>query len=273
MTPEGNGYFGCYVCKKYIEAGNAVNGRQAFGRFERNAHHSCGLDEIKRHVGHITGDHARALEWMRALRIAEHFGDATDASATVACSDGIADAYERACAQRDREKITLQQEHLCFLAYHCAKRNFSREDYSATCKATFAIGASLDKTHWSGACFDEWLDVFGQTMFLELMRKIRNSPTLSVNCDEGKGHFSIRVHFLDSDFVPTTEFYQVRKVYHKDHRSLCECIISAFTESPNDEYVPKRYMLTQRDLGMKLIGLTADGAPVMGMNQNAMGGN
>ena len=113
---------------------------------------------------------------------------------------------------------------------------------------------------------------FGKIMFLDLMRDIRSSPTLSVNCDEGDGRVCIRVHFLDSEFAPTTKYFQ-KEVYQKDHRSLCECIIAAFTESPCEKRVPRRYMLTMRELGMKLIGFTADAASVMGTQQKAMGGD
>ena len=161
---------------------------------------------------------------------------------------------------------------MCYHAYSCLKRGLSAEDYKAMAQSAYSIGGQLPDGYRSHTFYAEMTDAASHVLFTRVLTAVKRSPVLAVAADEGPrgcNYLSIRVHYLDSAFMPCTELWQVRKLFRKDHDELCKAVVKAFTESPDGVHVPHSTMLSEKEFADKLVGLTADGAPVMGAQRQA----
>ena len=116
----------------------------------------------------------------------------------------------------------------------------------------------------------EVTDACDVVLFRQVLDVVKASPVVSIGCDEGsrsKSFFVIRVHYLDGDFRPHTLFWQVHRLYVKDHKSLFDAIIQSFTQPPGSPWSASD-MFTREEFLRKLVALTADGASVMGVQRS-----
>ena len=60
----------------------------------------------------------------------------------------------------------------------------------------------------------------------------------------------------------------MRVIAQKDHQTLCDELLRAFTLSPDLSEISSSDMLSRAEFGRKLSALTADGAPVMGTGRS-----
>ena len=92
-----------------------------------------------------------------------------------------------------------------------------------------------------------------------------------IGADEGtrKDSFlAVRVHYLNSEMQPKSKFWQTVKLYDKGHHAIVQAILDSLTKSPEPERIPEERMLTKEHVAKALVGLTADGAPVMGTQRS-----
>ena len=249
---NGKPYLGCSICKAWSDKGNPLRGRQSLGRFmlrEDNANNHM-KDTIDSHVAKASGDHARALDDLKD-------GCHTQAVGTQRC---------------DSIKITELQENACYSAYTCLKRGLTSDDYKVLAQSAYSIGSQLPDAYKSSSFYSEMTDAAGFVLFKQVLEAVKRSSVFSVAVDEGYrgcNFFALRANYLDANFVPTMAFWQVRKVFLKDHASLCDAVKDSFTKTPDPSNIPSSDMLTEAQFAKGLVGLTADGAPVMGTQRGS----
>ena len=253
---DGKHYGGCSLCMEYAAAGHALSGRQALGRFELDVASSSThtKDSIDRHVSKTRGDHAKAVAWKKAQ------------ISTASSAEGAPElpglrGHQEALKTCRTDEL---QENAVYLGYECIRAGLTGEQYAVIAKAAYRLGATLPNAYATGAAYAEMIDASGFRLFADVISCVKGSPALAVNADEGQGHLSLRVNYLDTaTFEPKTDFFQIRKVQSLDHEGLCNAVITAFTEPPTDKLC-EADMLSKRELAEKLVAFTADGASVMG---------
>ena len=246
------GYIGCNICLAYAAAGHTLHARQSLGRFAlredipgNHAH-----DSVWGHIRAPSGDHAKAFEWMCR-------------SAPAAVGEDEPEAAP--------PKPTAQQENVVYIAYACLREGLSAGNYKALANAAYATGSELPAAYHSHTFYAQVTDCSGYVLFKRVLEAVQRSPVLTVAADEGaRGtpKFVIRVHYLDDKWIPQTGLWQVRDIAYKDHKTLCGAIIQSFTQPPSADFAIED-MLTENAFAHKLVGLTADGASVMGTQRGS----